>query len=577
VTDGNPSAIALSYAARGWPVFPCHSILRDSCTCGKAECQSPGKHPRTANGFRDASSDPATIAAWWRQWPTANIGIPTGRATFVALDIDVEPGGDDSLRDLEAKHGPLPETVTVLTGSGGRHLLFAHPGQTIQNAEALAGYPGLDIRGDGGYVIASGSRHISGRPYVFEVGHEPDNMGLAEFPAWLLDLATRRNGSRPAGDASKKPPLKLVQGQRNSQLTKIAGSLRRIGTPPEGVEAALLALNATLATPPLPETEVREIAASAKRWQPAVEWQAVKAWSFLEIMQTDFPEIVWLAERLVPDSSLVFLAGRKKLGKSYMALQLAIAIASGALFLRRPTTQGSILYFDLEGGERRVKWRLKQMQVGATPYPIEFVFKMRHLDADGLADLESMIATKRPKVVIIDTWRRAINPKLDENSAEVADTLYALADLCRAYGASIILIGHHGKAGRGDAGHDIRGSSAIGAASDLTMGLYKEDDRYLLVTEGRDIEGEQLAIAFDRQTWAWQLIGDARLLAKAGVESDIARVLKEFKEADANAIARELGKTRQAVQDVLKRMVANDKVTRRSEKQRILYRLAETG
>ncbi len=139
---------ALAYAARGWPVFPCQ-----------------GKIPRTPHGFQDATTDGTQIRQWWARWLDATIGVPTGVASgLVVLDIDPRHGGEESLATLIAAHGPLPETVESRTGGGGRHLFFQHPGGYVPNSSGRLG-PGLDIRGDGGYVIVPPSLHASGQRY----------------------------------------------------------------------------------------------------------------------------------------------------------------------------------------------------------------------------------------------------------------------------------------------------------------------------------------------------------------------------------------------------------------------------
>jgi putative DNA primase/helicase len=133
---------ALNYASRGLPVFP----------CGK------DKKPLTGHGFKDATTDHAVIQQWWCQYTNALIGMPTGVASgLFVLDVDM-PYGPASLKELERKYGPLPATVMQKTPSGGRHLFFKHPGKgsKIKNSAGKLG-PGLDIRGDGGYVILAPS------------------------------------------------------------------------------------------------------------------------------------------------------------------------------------------------------------------------------------------------------------------------------------------------------------------------------------------------------------------------------------------------------------------------------------
>src|SRR5262245_46943648 len=105
-------AAALAYAARGWPVFPCHNPRPDGgCSCGQ-KCGRTGKHPRTQHGLKDATTDEATIRRWWKQWPEANVAVATGAASnLVILDEDSYKGGDQSRVELERMYQPLPETV----------------------------------------------------------------------------------------------------------------------------------------------------------------------------------------------------------------------------------------------------------------------------------------------------------------------------------------------------------------------------------------------------------------------------------------------------------------------------------
>lgn len=183
---------ALAYAQRlNWPVFPVQGISNGHCTCGNPQCDRPGKHPMgnlVPHGLKDASTDSDVITRWWREAPWANIGVVTGAVSRLAvLDVDVVKGGDDSLFDIERDYGKLPETVMALTGSGGFHYLFAHPGgkTRIKNSVDNLGI-GLDIRGDGGYIVVAPSLHISGRQYAWEESCKPLVAAIADLPPWLL-------------------------------------------------------------------------------------------------------------------------------------------------------------------------------------------------------------------------------------------------------------------------------------------------------------------------------------------------------------------------------------------------------
>ena len=252
---------ALTYAARGWHVFPCHTPAASGCSC-RRHCGRIGKHPRTKNGLKDAATDEVTIRRWWTTWPAANIAIATGALSGLAvLDEDTYKGGDESLRELEHSYSPLPETVLSLTGGGGVQYVFAHPGTHVKNGVETLGV-GLDIRGDGGYIIAPPSLHASGKPYAWEVLHEPDETPLAPMPGWLLALCqeTTRREAPHAG-------APILDGQRNETLFKLGCSFRARGCTEAVILAALREMNATQCHPPLEDAEVATIAASCAKYE----------------------------------------------------------------------------------------------------------------------------------------------------------------------------------------------------------------------------------------------------------------------------------------------------------------------
>ncbi len=179
-----PINAALAYAARGWAVFPCHNPIAGGCSCWREDCGSPAKHPRVAGGLKVATNDRWQIQAWWRRWPNANVAVRTGAISgLVVVDVDPPHGGDESMAKLLAEHGPIPSGRVVRTGSGGAHYYFAHPGGTIQNDAGRKLGPGLDIRGDGGYVIAPPSQHISGARYQWTWREAC----VPQAPEWLVE------------------------------------------------------------------------------------------------------------------------------------------------------------------------------------------------------------------------------------------------------------------------------------------------------------------------------------------------------------------------------------------------------
>lgn len=259
-SNSNISA-ALAYAARGWAVFPLHGAAEGACSCGRTDCDRTAKHPRTPNGLKDATKDEATIRKWWAEWPDANIGIATGAVSgLVVLDVDGEEGRA-TVKGLELPISPLAET------GRGRHVYFAHPGKPVQNQQKggwfSRKYPGLDIRGDGGYVVAPPSVHATGRTYSWHPELGPGTP-LAAWPDWLLADRDARKGPAPP------LPEKIQKGKRQPHLLSLAGSMRRRGAGESEILAALEAVNAARCDPPYERARLAALAKDvAKRYQPA--------------------------------------------------------------------------------------------------------------------------------------------------------------------------------------------------------------------------------------------------------------------------------------------------------------------
>jgi Bifunctional DNA primase/polymerase, N-terminal/Primase C terminal 2 (PriCT-2) len=180
---------AMIFCTRGLLLLPLHYPAPDqerrTCSCGRPDCSSPGKHPvwhLVPNGLKNATADPKVIVGWFQGQPW-NLGIATGsRSGIVALDIDPRHDGDGSLAALEAEHGPIPETWRFKTGGNGEHIIFRHPGGVIRNSVSAVA-PGIDVRGERGYIVAPPSRHASGGLYLIaENSHDE----IADAPRWLL-------------------------------------------------------------------------------------------------------------------------------------------------------------------------------------------------------------------------------------------------------------------------------------------------------------------------------------------------------------------------------------------------------
>ena len=177
VREGELLEAALGYARRGWPVFPVwHPTEDGGCACPKGlDCSSPAKHPMgdlVSKGLKNATTDPDVVRAWWTRRPRANIGMATGRRSGVlVVDIDLDKGGFETLAALIHRHEEWPEAPAVRTGGGGLHFFYQNPkGAEIRNDASRKLGPGIDVRGEGGYVLLPPSTHATRRVYEWEGG-----------------------------------------------------------------------------------------------------------------------------------------------------------------------------------------------------------------------------------------------------------------------------------------------------------------------------------------------------------------------------------------------------------------------
>jgi hypothetical protein len=312
---------ALEYAKCGWQVIPLHSPNGKGCSCGRADCASVGKHPRTRNGSKDASRDPAVIRAWWRRWPDANVGIASGpESGLLVLDVDGK-AGEQSLVDLAQRGFILPDSYSVRTGSGGQHLYFTWPdGADVRNsARKIAA--GLDVRGAGGYVVAPPSIHASGQRYeISEAATQP-----APCPEWLLSLiqeppapADRQSATAPAtvGDAGIIP-----KGKGDTEKLKLAGSMFRSHQPFDVIVAAVIAKDKTCEHERGEADCKRKVREWAKRYsqgQPLAEANhASMGPDLIRLSDVAARNVDWLWEPFIPAGMITMLSGDPGSGKSW--------------------------------------------------------------------------------------------------------------------------------------------------------------------------------------------------------------------------------------------------------------------
>ena len=270
---------ALTYAKLGLAVFP---------------CKERGKQPAFKNWQDTATTDPEAIKTIWTRNPQFNLGIATGSKSggLIVVDIDNhDVNGADSLAEWEQENGKLPETATVLTGSGGVHYYY----RTSEEVRGATGVlPGVDIRAEGNLIIAPPSIHPNGKAYEWDLGADIDEVGISEADSTVMKLLG--NGSKKSNKASRfELPDIIRNGNRNDVLYKYASQLQAKGVDDSGIRAAVMAANVNRCDEPLDEKEVDALVDSALRYDKGVSDGLIRvkgkvkqcAYNVLHVLEND--------------------------------------------------------------------------------------------------------------------------------------------------------------------------------------------------------------------------------------------------------------------------------------------------
>lgn len=408
-----------------------------------------------------------------------NIGMVTGEPSgVIVLDVDANKGGWESLKKLEEKYGPVPETLRSVTGNGGAHFFFARPkDRPVRNGAGIYGLPGLDVRGDGGYVVVPPSTLSPDKAYQWDVGSPTT---LAPLPEWVATHGEHGIKANEVGQDSTFP-----EGTRNDSLARIAGSLRHYGTPQDILEETLLDLNMVKCVPPLPKDEVlliaRSIGSKPQGHRPEAPTRP-KAMSLraTEFLSLEIPPPSWLVQGVWPEECIGFIAGPAKSFKSFMALEMAYSIATGADFLGRfkvPVAQ-KVLLIQQESSRAAFQTRLSHMAKRMGDAPNLYIVSNRNMHIENEVDLEKLeaeIASIEPSLVILDPLRSFL--KGDENSAQVVgEVVRNLRRIRDDLHTGVAVIHHTTKQNS----REMSGSGALYGAAEAMMYVVRTEDREAL-------------------------------------------------------------------------------------------------
>jgi hypothetical protein len=517
---------ALSYAARGWHVFP---------------CKPSSKEPATPHGHKDATLDEAQIRAWWTKSPDANVAIATGPSGLTVLDCDHGIADEAALQAFCRERG-LPETYAVRTGRRpefGVQLYFA--GEGVRSIPWDDGPASGDIRGATGYVMAAGSVHPSGEAYAV-IADAP----IAPVPNYVRALRAAPKtlpggGTNPAVEDDGGP----ITEHRNVHMISLLGRRRGEGADDDQIREYAIQVNEERMTPPLDEEELErlitnackfpvpeaapEVTLGGKLAKPSipdepVDWRT-RYLTFEKIRDAKPTE--FLIQGFLALGSITALAAPVAQRKSLIAMNVAHALCTGEpLFdyfevVRKPER---VVYLCPEMGLASFSTRLKQIGLAECVGDTLFCQTMDE-DRVSLADLDEELPGA---VVIIDTLTRFVDG--DQNSSEAmskfADVIFGL----KRKGATVLLLHHSVKGAAGGLTLDsaMRGSTELAAFVTCCWAtrLKDPDDPYhspslLVNVKQRDFESKPFEVVGD-ETCRMHIVGEPGSVATLKTKSDAA-------------------------------------------------------
>jgi len=430
--------------------------------------------------YQEERAGEALIREWFAG-NSLNIGIVTGRVSgLVVLDVD----GPEGVETLSSRDLFLPLTPTAKTGKG-THFYFKYPdGHEIRNfARKL---PGLDLRGEGGYVVAPPSLHESGVRYEWE--HPPDRVPLAPAPSWLLELCKRENGEGQSG-GPRIDPVSILQGvpegSRNDTLFREAARLRTLNLKREEAEILILEM-ARRCIPPFPEREALSVVASAYRYPPGgrILSDGEKGDSGRIVYQIrtvrdieEYPDPSYLIDPVMPKDSILALGAWTGTAKTIISHSIERSVLTGeSLWDKYPVIEtGPVLLVDEETPRGWFKERVRK--AGIKPDLPFFALHFEEVRIDEDRHFEALmeaIDKVKPVLLVIDPLIRVHRKKesLPEEMALVMARLRKIAN-----NGPVVLVIHHHRKGEGPLAEKMRGSSDILGGIDIEYSVVKTKEK----------------------------------------------------------------------------------------------------
>jgi len=407
------------------------------------------------------------IQLWWDQWPDANIALPTGPLNGVVV---VDCDSDEANEAFLGKYPEAKDTLTVKTPRGYHYYFKFEEG--IRNDAGKKLGKGVDIRGDGGYVLVPPSVNATGDHYSWINSVTPRPLGESLRSALSSPAGDTGVSDGDDGKVRGTAVGKFGPGERNQQLTKVAGSLRRYGLEGEALVEALSKVNTEQCDPPLTEKEIRTIAKSVQRYQPEdVVTAEPNGDTLIEVPldQVTEEEVSWLWHNRIPFGRITLIEGDPGVCKSWLTLAIATAVSTGESLPGKaedgqlPRSTGKIILFSAEDTlSDTVKPRLRKQ--GADQSKVIAIQGV--LDANGergislrdLKHIENIVRKHQAKLVIIDPIVAYVSGADANRAQDVRGLLAPLGKLAERNGTAFVLVRHLNKTTDQKAGYRGQGS-----------------------------------------------------------------------------------------------------------------------
>jgi len=608
---------ALGFIKKSIPVFPVWEAVCGACACGNPDCKSVGKHPveyLVPHGVLDSTLDLEKVRQWWTApigRENANIGVKTG-GKLVVVDIDPRHNGNESFAKLIEKHGPLPDTVEVATGGGGRHLYLTYAqGEKNPLKGRIGLMPGIDVKSTGGYVVAPPSMHASGHRYKFIPGHN----NLAPAPDWLVNIIN--NGSEEGARPRLDTPTALEgvpHGQRYYLLISLAGRFRYANIPFE-FALPLMYQAGYKCTPPASRADVEEILRKAyQKWKPGdrqsledqipenpfappAHWQTL---DYADLTSWDCPELEWICKPLFARGQVVILAAATQTGKTLLSLNVAEHILTGEKLFEhfevKPVQK--VLYLVLEDPPRRIKARLLDQIRGLGPtiekgrFHLHFAPGLKLNDDLCFQHFEDMIAKENYNAAFVDTYQKATPGISSFDDERQSIVLHRIADITRKFNTMLWSNDHFRKTENSQKGRpreltvdDIKGTSAKAQNADVFLLMDRTPEGQLRIRGSSKDADEPIAFLLDvaaegdkskpKFSWAGNIL-DMRQTQKEKGDQNHQAVLDHLLKINdwdsAEAVGKATGMTKKTAMRHLSLLIDENKVIKRGSNRNTQYR-----